>query len=76
MKADALAGRVAAVPAPDAAKDFLASDDTEQFSLTGDGGNTLLYLLKTPDGVKAWERPLGIRMGDLSQPVQRGAANG
>jgi len=66
LKTDALAGQVSPVPTPDAAKDFLASDDTEQFSLIGDGGNTLLYLVKTPEGVKAWERPLDIRMQDIS----------
>ncbi len=67
LKADALAGRLAPVPTPDSAKDFLASDDAEQFSLTGDGGGTLLYLLKTPDGIKAWERPLDIRMEDVKR---------
>jgi nitrogen fixation/metabolism regulation signal transduction histidine kinase len=66
LKADALAGQVAPVLTPDAAKDFLTSDGTEQFSLIGDGGNTLLYLRKTPEGVKAWERPLDIRMADIS----------
>lgn len=67
LKADALSGHLAPVPVPDAAKDFLSSDDTEQFSLTGNGGNTLLYLLKTNEGVKAWERPLDIRMEDVSR---------
>ncbi len=67
LKADALAGRVSPVPAPAAAKEFLTSDDIERFSLTGDGGGTLLYLLKTPGGVTAWERPLDIRMQDLSR---------
>ena len=66
LKTDALAGQVAPVAIPEAAKDFLASDDTEQFSLIGDGGNTLLYLLKTPEGARAWERPLDIRMDDIS----------
>lgn len=67
LKADALAGRISPVPTPDAAKEFLASDDNERFSLVGDGGGTLLYLVKTPAGVTAWERPLDIRMQDVSR---------
>jgi two-component system nitrogen regulation sensor histidine kinase NtrY len=67
LKADALAGRISPVPAPDSAKEFLASDDIERFSLSGDGGGTLLYLVKAPGGVMAWERPLDIRMQDLSR---------
>ena len=72
LKADALAGRVSPVPTPEAAKEFLASDDTERFSLIGDGGGTLLYLTKTPGAktpgeVTAWERPLDIRMQDVSR---------
>lgn len=64
LKADALAGRIAPVSVPHAA-DLLSTEDQEGFALTGDGGNRLLYLLRTPDGVKAWERPLDIRMGDV-----------
>ena len=67
LKADARAGRLATVPVPDSAKDFLTSDDTESFSLTGEGGDTLVYLRKTPEGVKAWTRPLAIRMHDVSR---------
>ena len=67
LKADALAGRVSPIPTADSAKEFLASDDIERFSLVGDGGGTLLYLMKAPGGAMAWERPLGIRMQDLSR---------
>ena len=71
LKADALAGRAApvplAAPLPDAVNDFAAGTDTERFALTGDGGSRLLYLLRTPAGVKAFERPLDIRMQDLSR---------
>jgi nitrogen fixation/metabolism regulation signal transduction histidine kinase len=67
LKADALAGRITPVLPPEAAKEFLSSDDTERFSLTGDGGSKLIYLRKTPTGVEAWERPLDIRMRDLSR---------
>lgn len=67
LKADALAGKLDPVAAPDVPKDFLSSDDRERFLLTGEGGETLLYLLKTPKGIKAWQRPLGIRMQDVSR---------
>ena len=67
LKADALGGKIEPIRTPDVPKDFLASDDSERFSLTGDGGSTLLYLEKTPKGIKAWERPLGIRMQDLGR---------
>ncbi len=69
LKADALAGRVAAIPAPEQVSEFLAGHEQEQFVLTGDGGSTLLYLTRTPgpNGAMAYARPLGIRMSDLSR---------
>jgi signal transduction histidine kinase len=67
LKADALAGRIAPVPLPDAVNDFAAGAENERFSLTGDGGSQLLYLVRTPTGIKAFQRPLDIRMGDLSR---------
>jgi two-component system nitrogen regulation sensor histidine kinase NtrY len=66
LKADALAGRVEPVTVPHA-EDLLSPDDDEGFALTGDGGDRLLYLVRTQAGVTAWERPLGIRMRDLSK---------
>jgi two-component system nitrogen regulation sensor histidine kinase NtrY len=69
LKADALAGRVAPVDLPNA-KDLLSSEDSEGFVLTGDGENQLLYLVRTPAGVTAWERPLGVRMQDLSRQLR------
>jgi two-component system nitrogen regulation sensor histidine kinase NtrY len=66
LKADALAGRLAPVSVPNAA-DLLSSEDSEGFALTGEGGNQLLYLVRTPDGVTVWERPLDIRMQDLQR---------
>jgi len=66
LKADALAGRIQPVTVPNA-PDMLSSEDREGFALTGDGGNRLLYLVRTPNGVTAWERPLDIRMDDLSK---------
>jgi nitrogen fixation/metabolism regulation signal transduction histidine kinase len=67
LKADALAGKLDPIRTPEVPKDFLASDDTERFSLTGDGGSALLYLRKTPKGIKAWERRLAIRMLDVGR---------
>ena len=68
LKADALAGRVAPVDLPNA-KDLLSSEDSEGFALAGEGENQLVYLVRTPEGVTAWERPLGIRMQDLSRQL-------
>jgi two-component system nitrogen regulation sensor histidine kinase NtrY len=66
LKADALAGRLAPVSVPNTA-DLLSSEDSEGFAFSGDGGNRLLYLVRTPAGVTAWSRPLGIRMQDLQR---------
>src|SRR5271166_4026344 len=66
LKADALAGRVTPVRVANA-EELLSHDDNEGFALTGDGGSRLLYLVRTQSGVTAWERPLNIRMGDLSK---------
>jgi two-component system nitrogen regulation sensor histidine kinase NtrY len=66
LKADALAGRVAPVSAPEAASEFQTSEDHERFALTGDGGGALLYLVRTPEGVAVYKRALGIRMQDLA----------
>jgi two-component system nitrogen regulation sensor histidine kinase NtrY len=69
LKADALAGRVAPVDLPNA-RDLLSSEDSEGFALTGVGENQLLYLVRTPAGVTVWERPLAIRMQDLSRQLR------
>lgn len=66
LKADAVAGRLAPVSVPNAA-DLLSSEDSEGFALAGEGGNQLLYLVRTADGVTVWERPLDIRMQDLQR---------
>jgi len=66
LKADALAGRLAPVAVPNA-NELLSTDDSEGFALTGEGGNQLLYLVRTPQGVTAWARPLAIRMQDLQR---------
>ena len=80
LKADALAGRLAPIPAvnpaPDvaalgavrqASDDFADSEDAERFVTLGEGGSQLLYMLKTPTGVQVWQRPLSVRMNDLSR---------
>jgi nitrogen fixation/metabolism regulation signal transduction histidine kinase len=66
LKADALADRIAPISLPNAAE-LLSSEDKEGFALDGDGGSRLLYLQRTPAGVTVWERPLNIRMRDLSR---------
>lgn len=66
LKADALAGRIAPIAVPNA-EELLSNDDNDGFTLTGEGGNQLLYLIRTPHGVVAWQRPLDIRMRDLSR---------
>jgi nitrogen fixation/metabolism regulation signal transduction histidine kinase len=66
LKADALAGRLAPVNVPDA-DNLLSSEDSEGFALAGDGGNQLLFLVRTQRGVTVWERPLDIRMQDLQR---------
>lgn len=68
LKADALEGRIAPVAVPNAAE-LLSSEDNEGFALAGEGHNQLLYLVRTPEGVTAWERPLDIRMQDLQRQV-------
>jgi two-component system nitrogen regulation sensor histidine kinase NtrY len=67
LKADALEGRAKPAAVSDAFGDFAASEDTERFVRFGPGESQLLYLRKTPEGVEAWERPLAIRMEDLSR---------
>ncbi len=68
LKADALGGRISVAPAPppEAVADFAESGDNERFVLTGPGQSRLLFLERTPSGIKAFERPLDIRMQDLS----------
>jgi two-component system, NtrC family, nitrogen regulation sensor histidine kinase NtrY len=66
LKADALAERLAPVVVPNA-NERLSSEDSEGFALTGEGGSQLLYLVRTPQGVTAWSRPLDIRMQDLQR---------
>ncbi|HWF10198.1 MAG TPA: ATP-binding protein [Bryobacteraceae bacterium] len=68
LKSDALAGRLAPVPVPNAG-DLLSSDDAEGFALRGEGGGQLVYIARTAHGVTAWERPLDVRMQDLSRQI-------
>lgn len=56
---------------PDAVREFRDSNEYERFTITGDGGSQLRYLVRgangDPNAVSVWERPLGIRMDDLSR---------
>ena len=72
LKADISAGRIkpllysgAALPAPIEA--FRQSGDAERFTLSGMGGSELLFLRRTPQGVEVFDRPLGVRMEDISR---------
>jgi two-component system nitrogen regulation sensor histidine kinase NtrY len=56
---------------PPAVDDFWKSDESERFERTGNGGSELLYMLRTPEGVSVWTKPLEIRMQDLSQQYSR-----
>jgi nitrogen fixation/metabolism regulation signal transduction histidine kinase len=71
LKTDALANRAERAEqdpaAEDAIRDFAGSEDAERFLRAGNGGNELLYIARTPQGIKAWKRPLGIRMGDIAR---------
>jgi nitrogen fixation/metabolism regulation signal transduction histidine kinase len=81
LKEDAQAGRVAPlvyagngspdVKVPDAIREFRDSNEYERFTIAGEGGSQLRYLVRgaagDPNSVSVWERPLGIRMDDLSR---------
>ena len=69
----ARAGKATPAPLPDGVTDFESSDEKQRFVLQGDGGSRLLLLMKTPEGVKAWQRPLDIRA--CSKAVSRNAAH-
>lgn len=60
----ALAAREAWPPAVAA---FWESGDRERFATVGPGGSTLEYLSRRDDGVDLYQRPLGVRMDDLSE---------
>jgi nitrogen fixation/metabolism regulation signal transduction histidine kinase len=65
LKADALAGRLAPIAVPNG-NDLLSSDDRDR-CVTGEAGNQLLFVVRTPQGVTAWERHLDISMQDLQR---------
>jgi nitrogen fixation/metabolism regulation signal transduction histidine kinase len=72
LRGDALAGRTAAQKfsgsgaMPPVVQEFWESDENERFARAGQGDSELLYLVRSPEGVSVWTRPLEIRMGDLS----------
>lgn len=72
LKADALAGRTSprrftGQAMPPLETEFWNSGEPERFALAGDGGSRLIYLRRDGNGVGAWERPLTIRMQDVSR---------
>lgn len=72
LKADIAAGRerplvYSGAKVPAAIEDFRQSADYERFALTGLGGSELLYLRRIPEGVEVYDRPLGVRMDDISR---------
>jgi len=83
LKEDAMAGRLAprVYPGagsddsklPDAIREFRESNEFERSAIAGDGGSQLRYMVRgvpgDPGAVSVWERPLGIRMDDLSREI-------
>ncbi len=75
LREDAQAGRVPpqvySGSLPDPIREFRDSNEYERFAITGDGGSQLRYMVRgTPSdsgAVRVWERPLGLRMDDLSR---------
>jgi two-component system, NtrC family, nitrogen regulation sensor histidine kinase NtrY len=66
LKADALAHRLAPVAVPNAGE-LLSDEDSDRCAVTGEAGDKLLFIARSAQGVTAWERPLEIRMRDLSR---------
>jgi len=71
LKADAVAGRsvprrFAGEGIPAMVREFADGDEDSECKWTGAGGAQLMYMVRTAEGVSVWERPLAIRMGDLS----------
>lgn len=63
-------------PAPAAVEEFRNSEDAERFilagpALAGQGSTLLQYMARTPQGVSVWQKPLSIRMQDLSDEIGR-----
>jgi nitrogen fixation/metabolism regulation signal transduction histidine kinase len=52
---------------PAAIEDFWQSGQAERYILSGMGGSELLFLRRTPEGVAVYDRPLGVRMEDISR---------
>jgi len=76
LKSDALSGRLKTksfegTAAPEELEDFRDSDEADRFVRTGARGENLLYLRRTAKGVDAWERPLAIRLQDLSDEIAK-----
>jgi nitrogen fixation/metabolism regulation signal transduction histidine kinase len=56
---------------PPAVREFWDSGEAERFSLAGDGGDRIEYLVRGPDRVEIFSRPLGhVRMNDLTAQIR------
>jgi len=76
LRAEAISGHPAqqtlgAGALPPAEQEFWESDEAERFATAGNRGSELLYMRRTPQGVSVWQRPLEIRMQDLSDQYTR-----
>ncbi|HVW84343.1 MAG TPA: ATP-binding protein [Bryobacteraceae bacterium] len=77
LRSDALAGKSSpqhftTAAMPPAVQEFWDSDEPERFTRTGDRGSRLLYLRRAGDDrVDVWERPLSIRMQDLTDQYRQ-----
>jgi len=76
LRAEALSGHTSAqtysgTSMPPAVADFWDSGEADQFMRTGDRGSELLYMVRTPEGVKVWSKPLEIPMQQLSDEYRK-----
>jgi nitrogen fixation/metabolism regulation signal transduction histidine kinase len=77
LRTEALAGRGESQkfngsgPMPPVVQEFWDSEEAERFARSGQRDSQLLYMVRSPDGVNVWEKPLEIRMQDLSDQYSR-----
>ncbi len=76
LRADAQAGRLAPVRLaraawPDAWREFWESGDQQRFLLSGAQEDRLELLVREPEGIASYARPLGIGMGQVTSRYAR-----
>ena len=76
LRAESVSGHTASqtyteASMPPAVAEFWDSDEADRFARTGDRGSVLLYMVRAPEGVKVWSKPLEIRMQDLSDEFRK-----